>query len=290
MRVGWIGTGVMGAPMAGHLLSRGMDVVVTTRTKARAQSLLDAGATWAKTPAEAADGADAVVSIVGFPEEVEEVHLGPGGTLSAARTPPIVIDCTTSDPTLAERIAAEAIDRGARSLDAPVSGGDVGARAGTLSVMVGGDRETFDRAQPIFEAFGDVVVHQGPPGAGQRTKAVNQILVASATISTCEAMVFAVKSGLDPKTVLSSVSKGAASSWTLTNLAPRMLDRDFDPGFKIEHFVKDLGIAVAEANRLEIPLPSLHLAQRLYEGALAAGHGDRGTHGILLALEAEVGL
>ena len=290
MRIGWIGTGVMGGSMAGHLLDRGMDVVVTTRTRARAEPLLAAGATWAESPAAAADGADAVVSIVGYPDEVEAVHLGDEGTLSAADVPPLIIDCTTSDPSLAERIAAEAATRGARSLDAPVSGGDVGARGGTLSVMVGGDPDAFERARPIFEAFGDVVVHQGPAGAGQRTKAVNQILVAAATISTCEALVFAVKSGLDPRTVLASVSKGAAGSWTLTNLAPRMLDRDFDPGFKIEHFVKDLGIAVAEADRLGLSLPGLRLARRLYEGAAEAGHGERGTHGILLALEEEVGL
>lgn len=290
MRIGWIGTGVMGGPMAAHVLKAGMQVVVTTRTKDKAQPLLDAGATWAQTPAEAADGADAVVSIVGFPNEVEEVHLGPHGTLSAATAPSLVIDCTTSEPVLAERIATEATTRGALALDAPVSGGDVGARAGTLSVMVGGDQTAFDRARPIFDAFGEVVVRQGGPGAGQRTKAVNQILVASATISTCEAMVFAVKTGLDPATVLESVSRGAAGSWTLTNLAPRMLDRDFDPGFKIEHFVKDLGIAVAEADRLGLPLQGLRLAQRLYEGALETGHGHHGTHGILLALEAEVGL
>lgn len=290
MRIGWIGAGVMGGPMAGHLLEAGMDLVVTTRTRARAEPLIASGATWADTPAEAADGADAVVSIVGFPAEVEEVHLGAEGTLSASRTPGLLIDCTTSEPILAERIAMESQRRGIKSLDAPVSGGDVGARAGSLSVMVGGDAAAFERARPIFDAFGDVVVLQGPPGAGQRTKAVNQILVASATISTCEALVFARKAGLDPRTVLQSVSRGAAGSWTLSNLAPRMLERNFDPGFKIEHFVKDLGIAVSEAERLDIRLPGLHLAQRLYEGALAAGHGACGTHGFLLALEAEVGL
>lgn len=285
MQLGWIGTGVMGASMARHALKAGMELVVHTRTKAKAQPLLDQGAIWANTPAEAASGQDAVVSIVSMPADVEAVHLGPDGTLSAENPPNILIDMTTSDPSLAVEICQAAEKVGVQAIDAPVSGGDVGAREGRLSVMVGGEAKAVELAMPIFETFGKTVVHQGPAGAGQHAKVVNQLLVASSMIGACEALVYAHRAGLDAEKVLESVSSGAAGSWTISNLAPRMVKRDFEPGFFVEHFVKDLQIAVNEAQRMGLTLPGLDLAQRLYRELLESGRGSQGTQSLLLALE-----
>ena len=284
-RVGWIGTGVMGHSMVGHLLDAGLEVVVNTRTKARAESLLDRGATWADTPAQAAEGMDAVVSIVSMPEDVEAVHLGPQGTLEAVSPASLLIDMTTSSPRLAERIYQAAAARGVAAVDAPVSGGDVGAREGRLSIMIGGDDEPVRRAMPVFEAFGGTIVHQGGAGAGQRTKIVNQILVAASMIGACEALMFTREAGLDPERVLESVASGAAGSWTISNLAPRMVRRDFEPGFFVEHFVKDLRIAVEEARSMKLDLPGLELAERLYISLQDSGRGRKGTQALLLALE-----
>ena len=285
MRVGWIGTGVMGRSMAGHLLDSGMDVVLHTRTRSKAEELLDRGASWASTPAEAAEGAELVVSIVSMPSDVDAVHLGPQGTLAAATPAPVLVDMTTSEPGLAVRIHEAAARKGVSAVDAPVSGGDVGAREARLSIMVGGEDAGVRRAMPIFEAVGRTIVHHGGPGAGQHAKIVNQVLVASSMIGACEALMYAREAGLDPEKVLESVSSGAAGSWTISNLAPRMVRRDFKPGFFVEHFVKDLSIAVREARRMKLSLAGLELAERLYVALQEQGHGRSGTQALLLALE-----
>ncbi|RPG15542.1 MAG: NAD(P)-dependent oxidoreductase [Phycisphaera sp. TMED9] len=287
VRIGWIGCGVMGTSMIGHLLENGHGVRVFTRTRSRASAVLEKGADWAESPREAAEGTDAVVSIVGFPADVEAVHLGADGTLAATRLPPILIDMTTSDPALAIRLHAAAASRGVAAIDAPVSGGDVGARQGTLSIMIGGDSDAVESARPIFEACGGTIVHQGGPGAGQKTKIVNQILVAASMIGACEAILFAARAGLDARTVLKSVAPGAAGSWTLSNLVPRMLDGDFEPGFFIDHFVKDLGIAVREARDGGLDLPGLEMAERFYCEAQEEGLGSKGTQALLLLLESQ---
>lgn len=285
-RIAWIGTGVMGLPMAGHLLERGCMLAVHTRTKSRAQPLLDRGADWADSPAAAADGADVAVSIVGYPEDVHAAHLGPAGTLTGHLPPPVIVDMTTSRPALAEEIAAEARRRDILAVDAPVSGGDVGARNATLSIMVGAEPEAFERVQPILDCLGKTVVHQGGPGAGQHAKMVNQILIATNMIGVCEGLLYAQRAGLDPETVIQSVGSGAAGSWSINNLGPRMIRRDFAPGFYVEHFIKDLEIALDEAARLRLALPGLALARQLYEAVRGLGHERSGTQALLLALEA----
>lgn len=282
MKIAWIGTGVMGAPMAGHLLGAGHTVVVTTRTRDRAAPLIDRGAIWADSPAAAADGADVVCSIVGFPDDVEQVHLGPDGSLAAANPPGLLVDLTTSRPSLARRIAEAALSRGIGSVDAPVSGGDVGARNATLSIMVGGRDEDVARAMPVFESLGSRIVHQGGPGAGQHCKMVNQIVIAASMIGTIEGLRYAEGAGLDRATVLESISAGAAGSWTLDNLAPRIIAGDFAPGFFVEHFLKDLSIALDEAVDMGLDLPGLSLAQEAYDRLVGRGHGDRGTHALWL--------
>lgn len=290
MKIAWIGCGVMGNPMAGHLLAAGHEVTVTSRTREKAAPLLERGARWSANPAEAAEAADVAFSMVGFPKDVAEVHLGPRGTLAARTRPKFVVDMTTSEPSLAERLFAEGAKLGVSCLDAPVSGGDVGAKNATLSIMVGGDEPAFAFVKPLFEKLGKHVHLQGGPGAGQHTKLMNQILIATNMIGVCEALLYAKKAGLDPLTALESVSVGAAGSWSLQNLAPRMLRRDFAPGFFVEHFLKDLGIALDEAARLGLSLPGLGLARQLYLAVAAQGHGRCGTQALLLALERLNGL
>ena len=284
--VGWIGTGLMGTSMCRHLIDRGFRATVTTRTESKADGLLAAGATWADSPAAVAAASDVVFTMVGTPADVRDVMYGEQGVLDAVKPATIVVDMTTSEPSLAIEIAAAAGARGVAALDAPVSGGDVGARAGTLSIMVGGDRQAFDAALPCFEAMGSTIVHQGGPGAGQHTKMVNQTLIAGTMIGLCEALLYAQQSGLDVETVLRSVGPGAAGSWSLANLAPRTLNGDFGPGFLVDHFVKDLGIALAEAKQMNLSLPGLALAEQLYVSAQAQGHGRDGTQALLLALAA----
>ena len=283
-RVGWIGTGVMGLSMCGHMLDAGYAVTVHNRTRSRAEPLLEKGATWADTPAGVAASSDIVCSIVGYPADVREVILGKEGALAAAAEGAVLVDLTTSDPSLAVEIAERAADKGVASIDAPVSGGDVGARNATLSIMVGGDEEAVERVRPLLEVMGKTIVRQGGPGAGQHTKMVNQTLIASGMIGVCEALLYAYKAGLDLETVLESVAPGAAGSWSLTNYAPRMLKGDFEPGFVVEHFVKDMGIALAEARRMNLSLPGLSLAQQLYVALEAQGMGRKGTHSLILAL------
>ena len=285
-RVAWIGTGVMGGPMCGHLLDAGYELVLHTRTRARAEALLARGARWAESPAAAAEGADVAASIVGFPDDVRAVHLGSDGTLETLRRGALLIDFTTSEPGLAVELAHAAAERGVDALDAPVSGGDVGARGASLSIMVGGREEAYARALPLLERLGRTLRHQGGPGAGQHTKLVNQILIAHTIQGVSSALLYAQRAGLDPAHVLESVGGGAAASWQLETLGPRMLARDFAPGFFVEHFIKDLRIALRAARELGLSLPGLELGEALYAKLAALGHGRDGTQALLIAREA----
>jgi 3-hydroxyisobutyrate dehydrogenase len=289
-RLGWIGTGVMGSSMCGHLLAAGYSVTVNNRSRSKAEALLARGAAWADSPQGVARLSDVVFTIVGYPADVRQVILGDDGVLAAARPGMVVVDMTTSQPALAVEIAAAAARQGVRSLDAPVSGGDVGAREARLSIMIGGDREAADALQPCWQAMGKTIVYQGGPGAGQHTKLVNQILIAGNMIGVCEALLYAYRAGLDPETVLQSVGSGAAGSWSLANLAPRIIANRFEPGFFVEHFIKDMGIALDESRRLGLCLPGLALANQLYLAVQAQGHGRDGTHALELALAAISGV
>ncbi len=278
--VGFIGIGIMGRSMAGHLLKAGHPLRVFSRTAASAADLVAAGARWCDSPAAAAEGAGVVVTIIGFPKDVEEVHLGPKGVLSTAAAGAIVVDMTTSSPVLARTIATAAAARGVAALDAPVSGGDVGAREARLSIMVGGDKAAFERVLPILRLMGAQIVHQGPAGAGQHAKMCNQIAVAGAMLGMCEALGYARANGLDPSTVLASISSGAAGSWALSNLAPRMIRGDFAPGFMVKHFRKDLGIALEAARETGVDLPMLRLASELYAKLATRGGEELGTQAL----------
>jgi 3-hydroxyisobutyrate dehydrogenase len=284
VRVGWIGTGVMGLSMCGHILDAGYAATVFTRTRDRAEPLLSRGATWAGSPAEVAAASDVVFSIVGYPADVRAVILDEGGALAGATSGSTLVDMTTSEPALAVEIHATAKARGVAAIDAPVSGGDVGARNATLSIMVGGNEDTVEHVRPLLEVLGKSIVRQGGPGAGQHTKMVNQILIATGMIGVCEALLYGHKAGLDLERVLESVASGAAGSWSLSNYGPRMLSGDFAPGFVVEHFVKDMGIALAEARRANLSLPGLALAEQLYVALRAQGSGRLGTHSLILAI------
>jgi 3-hydroxyisobutyrate dehydrogenase len=259
-------------------------MTVFSRTASKAQPILKEGARWADSPKEVAAASDIVFSIVGFPSDVRQVILGPDGVLAGARPGSVIVDMTTSEPSLAIEIFEQARAKGVHALDAPVSGGDVGAREARLSIMIGGEREIAEALQPCWNALGKVIVYQGGPGAGQHTKMVNQILIATNMIGVCEALLYAYKAGLDLDTVLQSVASGAAGSWSLSNLAPRIIQNNFDPGFFVEHFIKDMGIALAEANRMGLAMPGLALARQLYESVKAQGYGRNGTHALQLAL------
>jgi len=284
-RLGWIGTGVMGFPMCGHVMDKGCAATLTNRTKAKAQGLLDRGATWADSPREVAEASDIVFTIVGFPCDVRDVYFGENGVLAGARPGAILVDMTTTEPSLAREIYDAARARGIHAVDAPVSGGDVGARNAALSIMVGGDPEVVERIMPLFETMGKNIVHQGGPGAGQHTKMCNQIVIAGTMVGVCESLLYGYKADLDLETMLRSIAGGAAACWTLDNLAPRCLRRNFDPGFFVDHFIKDMGIALKEAERMGIVMPGLALAHQLYLAAQAQGLGKNGTHALLKALE-----
>jgi 3-hydroxyisobutyrate dehydrogenase len=284
-RIGWIGTGVMGQSMCRHLITKGYKATVFSRTKSKAQPLLDAGAAWADAPKALAECSDVVFAIVGFPKDVRVVFLGPDGALAGSRPGTILVDMTTSEPSLAREIYDAAKAKGVHSLDAPVSGGDVGAKNAALSIMVGGDAPVLEAVKPLFECMGKTIVYQGPAGAGQHTKMVNQILIATNMIGVCEALLYGYKAGLDLKTVMQSVGGGAAASWSLNNLGPRIIERNFEPGFFVEHFIKDMGIALDEARRMNLALPGLALANQLYLAVQAQGWGRKGTHALMLALE-----
>jgi 3-hydroxyisobutyrate dehydrogenase len=284
-RVGWVGTGVMGRWMCQHLMDKGYQATVYNRTRDKARPLVDAGAAWADSPRAVAERADVVFAIVGFPADVREVFLGPQGALAGSRPGTVLVDMTTSEPSLAREIAWAARARGVGAVDAPVSGGDVGAKNATLSIMVGGDAEAVEAVRPLLECLGKTIVHQGPAGAGQHTKMVNQVLIASGMIGVCEGLLYAYKAGLDPTTVLQSVGGGAAASWSLNNLGPRIIAGNFEPGFFVEHFIKDMGIALDEAKRMGLVLPGLALANQLYLSVKAHGYGRKGTQALMLALE-----
>lgn len=280
-KIGFIGTGVMGASIVRHLLNAGHDVTIYTRTKSKAAELIAAGAKWAETPAQASKEQDIIFTMVGYPKDVEEVYIGENGIFSAAKQGAIVIDMTTSEPTLAKKLYHEASERGLHSLDAPVSGGDIGAKNGTLSLMVGGDKDVFEKMQPIFELFGQNIIYQGVAGSGQHTKMCNQIAIASGMIGVCESMAYGLKAGLTMDEVLRSITAGAAGSWSLSNLAPRMLKGNLEPGFYIKHIIKDMKIALDEAERMNLQLPGLSLAKSMYDQLLAEGYGDNGTQALI---------
>ncbi len=258
-RLGWIGTGVMGRSMCGHLLDRGFKSTVYSRTKQKAESLLAKGAKWADSPKAVAEQSDVVFSIVGFPSDVREITLGENGTLAGTRPGAILVDMTTSQPSLAVEIAEKAKTKGVHAVDAPVSGGDVGAREARLSIMIGGEKDIVEALRPCWEAMGKTIVHQGPAGAGQHAKMVNQVLIATGMIGVCEGLLYGYKAGLNLETVMQSVSSGAAGSWSLSNYGPRMMANNFDPGFFVEHFIKDMGIALEESKRMGLSLPGLRL-------------------------------
>jgi 3-hydroxyisobutyrate dehydrogenase len=290
MRVGWIGTGVMGSSMAGHLLAAGHEVRVFNRTRSSADALVEAGAIWCDSPAEVAAGSEVTFTIVGYPADVRAVILGPDGVLEGAPEGSVVVDMTTSEPSLAREIHTAASEKGVDSLDAPVSGGDVGARNAALVIMVGGDEAAFNRVRPLFESLGKTIVLEGGPGAGQHTKMMNQIAIASGMIGVCEALLYAYKAGLDLERALETISGGAAGSWSLSNYAPRILRGDLEPGFKIDHFLKDLGIALSEAKAMGLDLPGTTLADELYQAAAEQGYGQKGTHALIVALAGRSGI
>ena len=275
-RIGFIGLGVMGASMASLLLGGGYELTVFNRTKEKAELLLATGAKWAETPAEVAASSEVVITIVGYPKDVEDVYLGPNGILETKKGG-YVVDMTTSSPILAKRIFKEAKAKGIAALDAPVSGGDIGARNGQLVIMVGGERQAFNELKPIFELMGRTIRYFGEAGSGQYTKMVNQIAIASGMVGVAEAVAFAKKAGLDVTEVIETISGGAAASWTLSNLAPRMVRGDTAPGFFIKHIIKDMKIALECAEEMHLEMPGLQLAKRLYDQLSARGMEECGT-------------
>lgn len=279
--IGFIGTGVMGNSMARHIMNEGFKLIVYTRSKEKAQDLLENGARWAVSPEELAQQADVIISMVGYPKDVEEIYLGEKGILKNSGRTKYVIDMTTSTPSLAGKIYKKGLEGGVKALDAPVSGGDIGARERKLTIMAGGSKDDFEDIKSILEIFGTNIIYQGEAGAGQHTKMCNQIAIASNMIGVAEAVVYAKKAGLDPEKVLQSISAGAAGSWSLSNLAPRMIKGDFAPGFYIKHFIKDMGIALEEAEKMQMDVPGLKLAKSLYEELAEAGEESSGTQAIL---------
>lgn len=284
-KIGWIGTGVMGLSMCGRLMSEGYSAVVYNRTKSKAQALLDKGATWAASPTKVAEQSDVIFTIVGFPKDVEEVYFGEDGILKAIKSGSILVDMTTTKPSLAQKIDQAARKKKSFAIDAPVSGGDVGAKNGTLSIMIGGNQEAVDAIMPLFEIMGKNMIYEGEAGAGQHTKMCNQITIAGTMIGVCESLLYAHKAGLDLEVMLQAISGGAAGCWTLNNLAPRIVKRNFEPGFYVEHFIKDMEIALDEARTMNLSLPGLSLVHQLYKAVQAQGYGRKGTHALSLALE-----
>ena len=284
-KIGFIGTGVMGNPMASHILKEGYELYVYNRTSAKTQSLVASGAHACDSPGSVAEMCDIIFAIVGFPKDVETVFLGSNGIVEKAKPGSIIVDMTTSTPDLAKKIASVAIKNGLHSLDAPVSGGDVGAKSGMLSIMVGGKKEIFNRVLPLFELMGSNVVYQGSAGSGQHTKMANQIGIASSMLAMCESLTYAKAAGLDQKTVLRSISSGAAGSWSLTNLAPRILRDDYEPGFFVRHFIKDMQIAIDSSEAMGIPIPGLKVAKAKFDQIADQGLDNKGTQAVIKAYE-----
>lgn len=278
--VGFVGTGVMGRSMASNLMKAGITVCVYNRTREKAEDLIADGAIWKDTPGEVAKASDIVITMVGYPKDVEEVYFNANGLLANAQEGAYLIDMTTSSPALAKKIYQTAKDQGIFAMDAPVSGGDIGAREGTLSIMVGADKDAFEEMRPLFELLGKNIQHQGGAGAGQYTKMANQIAIAGNMMGVSEAIAYAKQVGLDPTHVLDSIATGAAGSWSLTNLAPRMIRGDFAPGFYIKHFIKDMGIAIESAEEAGLSLPGLTLAKQLYNQLAREGLEDEGTQAL----------
>ncbi|WP_374004883.1 NAD(P)-dependent oxidoreductase [Bacillus velezensis] len=278
--VGFIGLGVMGNSMATHILEAGYPVLVYTRTKQKAEEILNKGAVWQETVKDLSEKADIIITMVGYPSDVEDIYLGENGILRHAKEGTFVIDMTTSKPSLAKKIAEQAKEKSIHALDAPVSGGDIGARNGTLAIMAGGEKEAFEACLPLFSVMGENIQYQGPAGSGQHTKMCNQIAIAAGMVGVTEAMAYAEKSGLNPEQVLKSITTGAAGSWSLSNLAPRMLKGDFAPGFYVKHFIKDMGIALEEAELMGEEMPGLALAKSLYDKLSAQGEENSGTQSI----------
>ncbi|WPK12206.1 NAD(P)-dependent oxidoreductase [Lysinibacillus louembei] len=279
--IAFIGTGVMGASIVKHLLKAEHDVTIYSRTKVKALPLLELGAKWADSPAEAARNKELIFTMVGYPQDVEQVYCGENGILSTAKSGATIVDMTTSEPSLAKKLYTLALEKGVHSIDAPVSGGDIGAQNGTLSIMIGGDEAIVASVRPIFELFGANIVYQGQAGAGQHTKMCNQIAIAGGMIGTCEAIIYGLKAGLTMEDVLISISSGAAGSWSLSNLAPRILKQDLEPGFYIKHFIKDMKIALDEAQQMNLQLPGLKLAKSMYDILLTEGYGEKGTQALI---------
>jgi 3-hydroxyisobutyrate dehydrogenase len=278
--IGFIGTGIMGESMAGHLLAAGYQVNVYNRTKSRADRLVSKGAVWQETPQLVAEQSDVIITMLGYPADVEEVYFGEAGLLQNTKPNRLLIDMTTSSPSLAKRIEQEARERGLAALDAPVSGGDIGAKEARLSIMVGGTEEAYEAILPLFQLMGKNIVHQGAAGSGQFTKMCNQIAIASNMIGVSEALAYAKRAGLEQSKVLKSIEAGAAGSWSLSNLGPRIINGDFAPGFYVKHFMKDIKIAIESADELGLPLPGLALARSLYEQVIALGEENSGTQAL----------
>ncbi|PKH11788.1 NAD(P)-dependent oxidoreductase [Planomicrobium sp. MB-3u-38] len=285
MKVGFIGTGVMGNSLVKHLLDEGHEVSVYTRTASKAQNLVEAGAEWQESPKMVAMDAEVIFTMVGYPSDVEEIYFGEEGIINNAKEGTVLVDMTTSKPELAREIFKAALQKGLSALDAPVSGGDIGARNGLLSIMVGGEESSFKQVQPLLDLFGGNIVYQGPAGSGQHTKMCNQIIIASNMMGVSESLIYALKADLDPETVLLSISSGAAGSWSLSNLAPKMISRNFEPGFYIKHFIKDMKIALEEADLMGLDLPALRLSLRLFENLAEKGYQDKGTQALIVQYE-----
>ncbi len=284
-KIGWIGTGVMGKSMCIHILKKGYALSVYNRTREKAGELCSQGASWLATPGDVAAASDVTFTMVGEPADVEQVILGKGGVLERSRPGSVIVDMTTSEPSLARRIYEEAKGKSVSSLDAPVSGGDVGAREGTLAIMAGGDEEAFKQVLPVFELMGKNIAYMGGPGMGQHTKMSNQIVIAAAMVGVVESLLYARRAGLDLDAVIDIIGKGAASSWSLNQLGRRIVKGDFAPGFYIRHFVKDMGIALLEARRMKLSLPGLALANQFYTAAMAEGLETEGTQALYKVLD-----
>ncbi|ERJ11536.1 NAD(P)-dependent oxidoreductase [Haloplasma contractile] len=287
MNIGFIGLGVMGKPMAHNLIKNGYNVFIYNRTESKAEDLLEQGAIWCESTKELTKNSDLIITIVGTPSDVEELYLNKNGIIHNAKQGTIIIDMTTSTPTLAKRIYQKAQDKGIHTLDAPVSGGDIGAEKGTLSIMVGGDEEVFEKCLPLLTVLGKNIVYQGDAGNGQHTKVVNQIAIAGAVIGVVEALTYAKSSNLDLNKVLQSISNGAASSWQLKHIAPKIIEKDYQPGFYIKHFVKDMQIAQEEAHNMALDLPNLNLVESIYETLIENGFGNLGTQAIAKYYDSE---
>ena len=285
MKIGFIGVGVMGGPMVLNLMKKGFDVSIYTRTKSKAEGVIAAGAHWCDTIADCAAGRDVVITIVGYPKDVEEVYFSEKGILNSADKGTVLIDMTTTSPRLSERIYAAAKEKGMTALDAPVSGGDVGAQKGTLAIMVGGDRDAFDKMHDVFAAMGTNIRYQGGAGCGQHTKMANQIAIAGCVAAVCEAIAYAKRCGLDPQDMFDAISTGAAGSWQLTNNGQKIINGDYAPGFYVKHFIKDMNIALDEAQARDLDLTVLHMVRDKYDELAAQGGADEGTQALIKVID-----